>query len=295
MDEFYRYKEKIIHGNHLLPFQFYIASEPARLHKKYWHWHTEFEIFLLTKGHITFQINNENFTLKKGDIIIIPPNRLHCIKEIHTDFISYQSLVFSVQALSLMNGDAVQQNYINPLTEDFVQFTTLIDTNHSAYKKLVTHLDQLLAHYIHRKTGFELMLKGQLYLLLGTLFQNDIIHVKKWPNHDKKNHSIQQITTFIQNSFHQKMTVSELAQSSGYSMYHFIRLFKAYTGFTPNQYLNNIRLNHAMYLLSSTQENVTSISIQAGFESPAYFTKLFKEQFGQTPSNCRKNLQNQNT
>ena len=73
------------------------------------------------------------------------------------------------------------------------------------------------------------------------------------------------------------------------SKYHFLRIFKSVVGCTPIEYRNRIRLEHAKELLCDTSQTVGEIAASLGFGSNVYFSNVFKEKFGVSPSQYRKN------
>ena len=62
------------------------------------------------------------------------------------------------------------------------------------------------------------------------------------------------------------------------------RKIQALTGETPNQFILSYRLERGAQLLREKFGNVTEVALEVGFSSSAYFSKLFKEKFHQTPS-----------
>lgn len=57
---------------------------------------------------------------------------------------------------------------------------------------------------------------------------------------------------------------------------------------STSTYINQSRLAHAQVLLQDPEKSIGDIVLMCGFESASYFTKLFKEKFGMTPSQYRK-------
>jgi AraC-like DNA-binding protein len=57
------------------------------------------------------------------------------------------------------------------------------------------------------------------------------------------------------------------------------------TGKSPNTFIKEYRLNRALQLLDSQVLNISEIAFETGFNSPAYFTRAFKKQFGLLPTN----------
>lgn len=66
------------------------------------------------------------------------------------------------------------------------------------------------------------------------------------------------------------------------------RLFLKETGKTFRQYLNDVRLEHAVQLLEKTHLSVLHISLECGYSNVTYFNRVFKEKFGSTPTIYRK-------
>lgn len=81
--------------------------------------------------------------------------------------------------------------------------------------------------------------------------------------------------------------VKGLIAQMPYSYVHLTRLFKKYTNCTITQYVNNVKLEHAKDLLSTTKMTTLQIAQEIHFESLSYFIHLFKKHFGTTPSQYR--------
>jgi AraC-like DNA-binding protein len=93
---------------------------------------------------------------------------------------------------------------------------------------------------------------------------------------------------YLHASYFDDLSIDELANVAGLSPYHFIRKFKAVFGSTPHQYLQQIRLEHAQNLLSTTDTSVTDICFAVGFQSLGSFSTLFQKQVGVSPRTFRK-------
>jgi AraC family transcriptional activator of mtrCDE len=93
--------------------------------------------------------------------------------------------------------------------------------------------------------------------------------------------------TLRQNLAHQ-WTVEEMAALTGLGATAFNEKVKNYTGFSPLNYLINIRISEAIKLLNGREENVTAIALTTGFYSSQHFATTFKKLTGYTPSEFRK-------
>jgi len=69
---------------------------------------------------------------------------------------------------------------------------------------------------------------------------------------------------------------------------HLSRIFRRELGISPWDYLNRYRIKQAKELLTNTQDSITSVALRVGFNDPAYFSRVFRKQVGQSPSTFRK-------
>ena len=84
--------------------------------------------------------------------------------------------------------------------------------------------------------------------------------------------------------------MKELSGISNYSEFYFMKLFKQYTGKTTAAYLNDYRLEKAKSLLLHTDNSVTDIATEAGFNNTSYFIKKFQEANQISPHKFRKKM-----
>lgn len=71
---FTKLKENISHGNFILPFSVYKGTISNNFPSIGTHWHEEIEVIVVVDGSCYYRINLDKFTIKKGDILMVPPN-----------------------------------------------------------------------------------------------------------------------------------------------------------------------------------------------------------------------------
>ena len=89
-------------------------------------------------------------------------------------------------------------------------------------------------------------------------------------------------------SVEKEVSMPDVARHLNVSYATFRHTFKKYTGLAPAQYFINLRLHRAKELLRSTPASIKEISYRLHFETPEYFTTLFKKRTGISPSSFRK-------
>jgi AraC family transcriptional regulator len=93
---------------------------------------------------------------------------------------------------------------------------------------------------------------------------------------------------FIDSNFSERLSLSMIANMAYLSEHHFLRLFKKTFNETPHQYITRKRLELAKKLILTTEQPITDICMQVGFENPSSFTRLFRQRVGLTPESYRR-------
>lgn len=93
---------------------------------------------------------------------------------------------------------------------------------------------------------------------------------------------------FVEENYKRSISLSDMAVHCCCSEYHFSRLFKRDTGFSPYEYIVKYRINKAKYLLKNTDKTVENIAECVGFASNSNFIRTFGELEGMTPLKYRK-------
>ena len=102
--------------------------------------------------------------------------------------------------------------------------------------------------------------------------------------------SVYKVILYIERNYHEELTLEELSKIASFSKYHFHRIFKSIIGETVGEYVRKVRLQNSTRKLSTSNQNITQIALDIGYETNASFSKAFKERFGVTPKEFSKNL-----
>ncbi len=95
------------------------------------------------------------------------------------------------------------------------------------------------------------------------------------------------ILDLIESDLAENLSLKTLATTAGLSEYHFLRMFKQSTGYTPHQYILNQRIERSKELLKKTDMTITEIAYLLGFSTPAHFTHYFRRKTGVSPGQAR--------
>ncbi len=282
----YNLKENIIHGTDKYPFAIYkVDFGECNQQILPCHWHDELEIIYINRGNATFRINDVNHEVHQGQALVINSGELHWAYTQNQSGCSYFAIVFNTCFLELPSRDISQRNYINPLCFNEYNLNSLIDGESTPSKELLGIVEKIIDKNNSMSAGYELATKAYLLLFLSLHIENKLLTPVTLSTVTKKNtQRIKNVLSYIDMNYTQKITVEDLAQVINVSKYHFCRLFKTYTGLSPIEYINMIRINKAEELLRTSDCTITETAFEVGFENLSYFTRQFKRHKGILPS-----------
>lgn len=96
------------------------------------------------------------------------------------------------------------------------------------------------------------------------------------------------VAAYVQEHVYETLKVNDIADFTGNNVSYLCRTFKKDTGKTLNDYINEVKLEEAKKLLSSTEKSIVDIAVALGYSSQPYFTTLFKKRTGMTPVEYRE-------
>lgn len=132
---------------------------------------------------------------------------------------------------------------------------------------------------------FQQLLAGIVNYMLGLAFSID--SNKKLKN-SMNLELVNRARIFMQENIETNIEMPEIADHLIISYSSFRHIFKQYTGIAPSQYYLNLKIQRAKDMLKSSTASIKEISYILHFDTPEYFTKLFKKKTGLTPSQFRE-------
>lgn len=97
------------------------------------------------------------------------------------------------------------------------------------------------------------------------------------------NESLKKSIAYLRHHFQSNISIADVARHCDISERYLRILFAQHLKITPLDYLNQLRINKSIELLRNTELSIKEISFQCGFQSPQYFSRIFKQQTGKTP------------
>lgn len=250
------------------------------------HWHEQFEILYIEQGESLIHCNCHAYEVKTGDLMIINNNEIHCGETLCQHLIYYIVKV-DLNFLLASQVDSCQTKYINPLLQGRIRFQNHITQN----DQLAEQILKIVKEYHQQEIGCELAIKEHIYhiiVLLLRQYQQELFNNNGYNHQQKVMHQLRTVLEYIDQHYNENLSLTELANLASMSNQHFCRIFKSTTGKRPVDYMNYLRINKAVTLLSESNLNITEVAMAVGFDDSNYFSRLFKKYQKTSPSAMRK-------
>lgn len=103
---------------------------------------------------------------------------------------------------------------------------------------------------------------------------------------------IEKVVSYIKDNIDEKIDLEKLAELSNFSKYHFSRIFSSIMGVSPIEFVNQKRLQRAIFYLRDKSKTILEVSSMCGYESLSSFNASFKKHYNKTPSEVKKEISN---
>lgn len=258
-----------------------------------WHFHSEYQLFMVLRGSGTRFVGDNVKPFKTGDITFTGPDLPHLWR--------------SDQETMTMGAQPKYEGIVVYFSEDFMgenllQKEETIRIRHLLKKSLrgldITgetrkEVQKMLSKLLVLK-GFDSVL--ELLKILNLLSQTNELEFLASPGYTNSlkegdTERMNKVYAYVMKNFRRKMTVSELAELTSMTPTSFSRYFRVHANKTFSEFVSEIRIGHACKLLIEKKLSASQACYESGYRTLSNFNRQFKVQTQQTPSAYKRQYQ----
>lgn len=251
------------------------------------HFHPETEITLIAEGEMYYQANDKVFLLHAGDAIFVNSNVMHAGWRNGESDCRYYPMNFATVLVSGHENSRIEEQYVEPVLRDnLIPYAVFCDQNPEDRP----FLDLICAYrnvMWEREEGYELLAKSLLCRFWFLLYKRARAEGSGCP--DRGVSAVKEAITYMEAHYAERLTLEQIAAVCRFSRSEFCRIFRRYTGRTPFEYLQHLRVRRSLKLLSDPSLSVTEIAERTGFAGASYFAEIFRRYMRISPLQYRKN------
>ncbi len=235
-------------------------------------------MIFVTNGVLTVVSNGVEYPVSNGQLCLIPAGTEHateleeCGYSRWLMFIEpweFSRLYFSPRLNALLTGMLIKE----PMIMDFPYGEEMFRMVQSRLSDTDNFSEDLITAEIIRM----LSTVGEKNNLLESFVMNDAVK------------TVMNVQQYIYQNSSQQLRMGEVSERFFTNKFYLTHIFKEYTGMSPKSFQINCRINNAERLIRTSSETISKISEKCGFVSLSDLTGRFKQRFGCTPAEYRKN------
>ena len=248
------------------------------------HIHPEVELLFVLDGSITVSVTDSEFLLEKDDIIVINSNKWHYIT------VPQSSIILNIK----IPYDLLQAN----CNSDHIVFwcNTVLgsDDSYAELRSILQHL-VLLELNPNNRQSFERL--ESCFRILNHLTKSFLVFSDSREERplSKTDETVQEILLEIEREYCNPLNMADIATEHYLSPSTLSRLIKKAVGMSFPDYVNRVRIRHAVEGLLNSNKSITDIATGCGFSTPSVFNRVFRTVYNDSPTNYRKKLRERNS
>ncbi|MDO9465308.1 MAG: AraC family transcriptional regulator [bacterium] len=238
---------------------------------------SDHDLHFVASGRGTLVVDDAEYHLEKGDVLLVyPGENFNIYTEGDENFARYYI------HFDFYNTNKLKRK--TPILPNGKKWPRIVHIQTDA--EIRTICSAIVYHHMHNQSMVSpIITGGELKALLG-LVLNTYLNTKD--SHQfrriKSYKNIIKAEKFIRANYQKDITLQDMAREANLSETYFGNIFKKIIGKSPIDYLTSKRINHAKRLLIETDYNISEVSSLVGYEDSHYFSYIFKQKEGITPS-----------
>ncbi len=240
------------------------------------------EICFLETGSQHYQVGEDNYFLKGGDILITPPNVVHGTSSYPEEkgslfwmIIKIHKTPFKLLNLTPKESNLLMNRLLNLKNKHFkgsYDMKKILSSIFLSFNKKNDFLNKIeITNHI-------------LSFLLKVIYCGEKIKDKSVST------DIEFCCKYIKKNIFQKLYINDLAKKINLSESRFKHKFKEEIGIPPNEYILKLKINKAKEIIQKDELSFTNIAYDLGFSTSSYFSTVFKKYQGTSPSKFKTKL-----
>jgi AraC-like DNA-binding protein/mannose-6-phosphate isomerase-like protein (cupin superfamily) len=257
------------------------------IHRRKTHYHSDTELFIPIEGAVSIHVGKKSYSVGQNDFFIVNAYEPH-----------------SLSSAGASNALLVLQFNPNFAREYFPGFSAVrilepLITRESMprlHQELLRGMQAVIRSIGRKETGYPLALVGELnrlaYAILrfGAYDQHPQVSLTRG---ERSRARIMNVIAYIQEHYSAKPSLAELARQEGLEPSYLSHFIRNVFGMSFREYVNRLRLEHAVMLITGTDLRTIDICLESGFSDHRYLNKALADAFRMSPAAVREAFRGQ--
>lgn len=255
------------------------------------HIHEYFEVLYCQSGAFALTLNEKPFALHPGDMALIDPMEVHCTRAMGPELNQYLVIKFVPEVLYSAEAMIYELKYVLPYLRGSGSHQKVFSAEQTKAAAVGEILQQIVDEFMKKDFGYEIALRANISRLFLWILRCWHVSGSSTLPDDAVLAALSRAYAYVDAHSSQDISLKDAAEACGMGYLPFSRFFTRYAGLGFSEYLTQVRLRKAAFLLAQTNDSVTDVAMASGFSTTSYFIQRFKAFQGMTPKRFRDWIQ----
>lgn len=256
------------------------------------HRHEDLEFIIVTSGKLFYTVNDKSSIIENGCGICVNSSRFHGGESIDGE--NCEFICILLNPALICTTKEIEDKYVLPIIDRNAKDIILLDNKIEWQKEIINILKNI--YEIYSKTKNSLYIVGMFFSLWQIYYANlhnsehaDVIYENDDSYENGIRFTLKNMLVFIYENYGKRISLKEICAAGRICRSKCYEIFGKYLHDTPMDFLSDYRVYKALQYLRTSDMSILEIAYKTGFSTSSYFTEVFKDRIGCTPTEYRKN------
>ena len=277
------------------PFNIRLFNFNSKQYTPTWNWHERLELTMPLDGPARMKMGDQKVTLAPGDLLVVDNLKLHNME----DFAGFDTRVvvmsFMPEFVYAPGSPSCDYTFLLPFYAKREGFPHVLRASDEHTPTVYLAMVELLQRYFppkelaHPQSGCKASFLQILYQLVRRFQASEVLR-SEFVQHRQQADRLARLFEYVRLNYAERISVEQATRLVHMSQAQFMKVFKKVAGMTFVAHVTRVRITNALRLLRETNLTIAEIAAQTGFPDQSYFDRRFKQAFGKSPRQFRKDL-----
>lgn len=268
--------------------ELYIKEYVHEINRFRFNWHEFLELIIVVHGKMEAYVGGQVYCLSEDDVLLINSNVGHAtlLRQVGT-----KAIVIHLSPKILCHFDGYQTFHFHCVSKPETRNTV-------PFRRLRRYAAGLLKEFTCQDSASPFCIEALTKLLVVSLlrdFPPERVFLSANPKGHIPQKTLDVIIAYTEKHYKKRITLEDISALTQYNPAYISAFFKSNIGINYYEYLQRVRLRHAIHALNKTTRSITEIALDAGFADPKSFATTFKRYFVMTPTQYRESIKHDAT
>jgi AraC-like DNA-binding protein/quercetin dioxygenase-like cupin family protein len=259
-----------------------------------WNWHERLELTMPLDGRVRMRMGEQRVELGPGDLLVVDNLKLHNVEDFPGFDTRVVVMTFMPEFVYTPGSPSCDYAFLLPFYTKREGYPHVLRSTDELAAPVYHAMIELLQRYFksrgvsHSESGCKASFLQILYHLMLRFQASEVLR-SEFVQHRQQADRLARLFEYVRLNYAERISIQQATQLVHMSQAQFMKVFKKVAGMTFVAYVTRVRITNALRLLRETDMTIAEVAARTGFSDQSYFDRRFRQAFGKSPRDWRRN------